>query len=387
MQNKRGMKRMRAFVGATLLYASFTTLAGCDGAVLSPQHSSENVSAEHVAHTPQSHHQKPLADLTQLERAQQSAACSEDQAHRVEDFIRLPDISAFEGLENPSEHQVQELSDKPYVGQSFVFESLDDKERACCEQGYYYQQLTNPDERRAYEAVYQALRRMSGKVQVAVSDQSFDPQDLIYFVTFDHPEMYWFDMYQATQSSWTSEPTQGYVEVHLTYGEWSFQKLALSRAQMVEGLKILMSRIEHTTDQKELVRSLFQVTSGALQYGGDAENQNMISALSKGTGICAGYAQVFQSLCTLNEVPSSYYVCEMKAAAPDEAHVIVAVTLDDGKRYLCDPTWGRFGAQKSSDGIDCSYCLFGNRFYADHYASGDTYQTSTYRMSTGNLSD
>lgn len=387
MRVQKSYTGVLTLLGAALMCALFGVLVGCESAVLSTPKPSEDAATTQAASAQKGDHPKPLADLTQSERSQESAADKNLLVGSIESFLELPHIPDFDPVQNPSTLSPDTFSSQTYQGSAFVFKSLDDEERARCEQGYYYQKLTDSDEKRAYEAVYQALMKMSPEVTVKVSNQSFNPHDLIYFVTFDHPEIFWFDMYQATQSNWSDELQQGCAVAHLTYGDWSPEKLVSTRTQMVEGLKILMNRLQSTNDQEALVRSIFQVTSQALSYAGDAHNQNMISALSKGTGICAGYAQVFQSLCLLNQVEAFYHVCEMKTASPDEAHVIVGVVFKDGRRYMCDPTWGHFGAHKNADGIDFSYCLFGDRFYTEHYAPGDTYQTSYYHMSTGSLSD
>lgn len=387
MRVQNSCTSVSALLGVVLVCSLLGMLTGCENPVLSPRRPSDDASATQVASAQKGDQSKPLADLTQSERSQESTANKSPRVSSVESFLKLPHIPDFDSVQTSSTLSAHQFSSQTYQGSAFVFKSLDDKERVRCEQGYYYQKLTDSDEKRSYEAVYQALVKMSPEVKVNVSDRSFNPQDLIYFVTFDHPEIFWFDMYQATQSSWTDEPQQGYAVAHLAYGDWSPEKLVSTRAQMVEGLKILMNRLQRSDDQKALVRSIFQVTSQALSYAGNAHNQNMISALSKGTGICAGYAQVFQSLCLLNQVKTFYYVCEMKTASPDEAHVIVGVVFEDGSRYMCDPTWGHFGAHKNADGIDFSYCLFGNRFYTEHYTPGDTYQTSHYQMATGSLSD
>lgn len=184
----------------------------------------------------------------------------------------------------------------------------------------------------------------------------------------NYPEKYWF---YGAQPSWRivkSSKDGRYSQVIVRFEKSSipqsgnqFYGAALSEA--ISSIKA--KRIQFSgTSRFTLLKSAYSWVAQNLDYGTGSYYFSSASAFGgDGRALYPGYADTFTVLCNKLGIPC-VTVYGYANGQKDSPHAWNYVKMQNGKWYLCDPTWDDEGQTCSFD-----YFLVGNR--ADHTAVGN----------------
>ena len=213
---------------------------------------------------------------------------------------------------------------------------------------YYYEKLSNL-EKDIYTLVYYGMKH-GDKVFYTKSDDSDRVEEIISYVTYDHPELFYVSATTAVQKE------DDVTKVVVAYNENN--KIRKDRnEQLQQTWEELSAQINDSMSEYDKVKLVYDYVITRDEYVENAKNnQNVISALVDKQTVCAGYAKAVQYLLNKLGIPTSYITGEILDVEEGEnaSHAWNLVKVD-GNFYYLDATWGD---QVSDEGSHICYSYF-----------------------------
>ena len=231
------------------------------------------------------------------------------------------------------------------------------------EDKYFYQLLTEEEEKLVYKEIYQGLIEHTEAIYVENIDID-RAENILFEVYYDSPEIFW--IYPNVETGGREEGllTEGYNIVYPQYEctlEERTSKQAAIDAVMVEIDKMLPK----DADEYDKIKFVYEYLVDTVTYVDDApDNQNIYSALVNKETVCAGYARAYQYILNHWDVQCTYVsgmagdvLKEGEKRDPEEdSHAWNLVKCDD-EYYYVDVTWGDMDIdEKDKDGLEYPMC-------------------------------
>ncbi len=160
-------------------------------------------------------------------------------------------------------------------------------------QPYRYRLLEGEPERAMYRRMEQALLKSDAVLTV----DPVDPEEA--FTVFkallaDHPELFWVAPRLDFVTRLRNDQPYA-LDISFSYTATGEEKTAMKDEIDRETRKILKS-VEHFSHPYEKVKGVYEYLITHTKYRSRITDQSLYSVLTKGKGVCAGYAKAFQYL-------------------------------------------------------------------------------------------
>lgn len=243
---------------------------------------------------------------------------------------------------------------------------------------YAYSTLSGA-QRRAYEAICEALATGKPRATVRGLMSSNDVFEVVRMVRADHPEIHWIGR------GFRLAAAPGYAEVHLDRAPDAHKG---DDAALLAAAKSFMDSLPPSADEYTIAKAAFTHVAACTRYdhataGLDAERDEAQMRPYEATGalidrlaVCSGFAKAVQFLLQRCGMVAALLSGEARGASdPNEAwgpHAWLAVRID-GLFYHMDPTWTSMG--RDDEGLTS-----GVRY--DYFGLTDREIASTHRATT-----
>lgn len=197
---------------------------------------------------------------------------------------------------------------------------------------YHYETLSKKD-KKLYEEIYRGLSKKEKKIKVSSSDEDL-LYEMIELVSYDHPELYYYNGTSIYNGEEKSELLIGYIKE-----ERSKKELKQAFKQTLDEV---YARIPEGASEYDKVKIVYEYMIERCEYvDGAKNNQNIVSSLVDRQTVCAGYAKGIQYILNEMGIECSYIVGEIIDPEEDENsyHAWNMVEVD-GDYYYLDATWG-----------------------------------------------
>ena len=164
-----------------------------------------------------------------------------------------------------------------------------------------------------------------------------------------HPELFWFTGGgTATTSTLGGTVTDVSFEPDYAYSE---SEIARYERELDAVYEKIESRLGGETDF-EKVKSVYEYVIETVDYSGDVDEQDIVSALLYGSGVCGAYARAVQALLLELGVPCRYVTGQAQGAG--HAWNLVCI---EGSWYHVDATWGdpSYSGETAEYGVSYAY--------------------------------
>lgn len=194
---------------------------------------------------------------------------------------------------------------------------------------YFYRSMLSSQGKKAYDQIYSSIYKGCDTVTMSVPVHYEDLQDIIYSISYDHPELFWAESGFTYYYNGSGEVTSVTVDFNSTANGLSDHQRAFESAVS----KVLTKANTFSTDIEKVKYVHDYLTNINNYVAGSPLNQSAYSALVLGNTVCAGYARAFQYCMQKLEIPTAFVV-----GYAGEAHAWNLVKLD-GEYYNMDVTW------------------------------------------------
>ncbi len=223
---------------------------------------------------------------------------------------------------------------------------------------YLYCNFSN-DEKKAYDAIYNAISGFKSTVYVNHIGNADDVFDMVKAVLSEHPEIFW-------STGECSYGAGGLLSLDYVY----------SKNEATEKKKLIEEKADEIISGisgDEYTRALAIYDYIILNTRYDSENIDRLKeiptdstiegVLLNNTAVCAGYAKTYQYLLQKAGLSSLYVIGIGTNRVATESHAWVVQQID-GKYYYTDPTWGDPNQDKL---VSHSYfCLTASEISVNH---------------------
>ncbi|CUX30958.1 transglutaminase domain-containing protein [Clostridium sp. C105KSO13] len=194
--------------------------------------------------------------------------------------------------------------------------------------GYYYQQLTN-EEQKLYTEIYQGILESSDSIYVHSSNVE-TLKKVSSFIFCDRPELFWC----GGEMQMTSYADYSEIQpVYLYTGEEKKQR----QSRIDKAVNDCLSGITGEMTEYDKVRYIFEYLVDTVGYNLEApDNQNIYSALVGKSSVCAGYSRAAQYLLQKLGIECIY----VTGTIPEQGAHAWNIVKCGGQYYQMDVTFG-----------------------------------------------
>ena len=221
------------------------------------------------------------------------------------------------------------------------------------------------------QEVYDRMAAAVADCEPSVITQGVSEEEILRAgeaLRMDWPEFFWL----SGGSRLNTHTLNGIVMDITYYFEYSMGKeeLPAAKKEVEAAADRLLSGISDSWTDYEKVKAVYDRVILQTDYQEGQNDQSMYHVITKGEGVCAGYARTVQYL--LNRL--GIFCTFVSGTAEGGSHAWNLVRLD-GDYYYLDPTWGDpvFSGETEApkDFIDYSYfCVTSGELFRTHQPDG-----------------
>lgn len=171
--------------------------------------------------------------------------------------------------------------------------------------------------------------------------EAIDFTAIMYAVTLDHPEIFYYNGYSYSRSYYSSTGEVASITYNLVSPKVSGSSTAVYPNNTIvtkkAQLDTAISNVSlDTSSRYNFVLSLHDYLCNTVDYVNNGKSCfDAYGTLVEKKAVCQGYAETFKLFCNLYNIPS---VC-LTGTANGGPHMWNAVQMEDGNWYFIDATW------------------------------------------------
>lgn len=242
---------------------------------------------------------------------------------------------------------------------------------------YYYFNMLNSNEKKIYNALFQALMKVAPSVSLPFSVKKETVEKTLQFVIYDRPDIFWFTgSYTMTSSnnlvksvSFDYRMSKSEVDVlkNRLLNSVFFKRmdaLILSKKTVFEKALVAYEYIIKNADYDRVAAEYSSVRKYDYAY-------NIDGIIMNSKAVCAGYSKTFQYFMNRHRIYCTFVAGSTKRGRHAWNLINIA-----GSYYYIDTTWGdpvfANNSNKSSDYISYDFfCITTNDLKKSHAANID----------------
>lgn len=241
------------------------------------------------------------------------------------DLKRLP---GFLAAKKETVQSVKIIADSGQKGQSASFGRKLNIREDDVAGGYYYQQLSRPQQR-LYKEMYQGLLEAAPSIYIHSPD--LEPiKKVCQFIFNDKPALFWL-LGQMQITSYSD-----YSEIRPVYSCTGAER-DRKQSEINEAADKCLAGVSPGFTEYDKIKYVFEYLVNTVDYDINApDNQNIYSALVGKMSVCAGYSRAAQFLLQCLGIECIYVTGEIKNQGPHAWNIVKC----DGQYYQMDVTFG-----------------------------------------------
>ena len=196
----------------------------------------------------------------------------------------------------------------------------------------YYFDYMKPNQRKAYDAIYDGLSNMDSDIFVPGVSKMDDVMEIWRLVLADCPEIFYVLPSFSARSSGGKITAQPSYSMKASEVARKWGTIERHRQSYLEG-------IDSKTSDYDCALRAYEYIIRLCDYGFGENDQNMSSVFCESKSSCAGYASAFKYLMDAANIPCLYAFGDVHGRLKDGAHAWNAVCIDGMWRWV-DVTWG-----------------------------------------------
>ena len=204
------------------------------------------------------------------------------------------------------------------------------------QEGLYYYDLLNDDEKIIYSQILYILQGMMEDVTISTLDEKV-LEKVFGYVLNDHPELFYVEGYNYTRYSVGNTPQKmtfsGSYNMSPDEVNMHVQRINAYISAFSESLKNNIDKV----DDYNIIKFVYEYIILGTDYDEHAEyNQSIVSVMENGRSVCSGYSKTAQLLLNSCGIKTTVVLGRVKDGESHSWNLVFA----DGKYYFMDVTWG-----------------------------------------------